>query len=292
MTAVPRPSLTLVGSTSPAPAPALRVAVLGPLVITGTAGDLQPRQAELVVALAVAGPAGLSPDALRGRLGADADHPLGAESLRQLITRTRRRLGSPAVGGEYITFDAAGRYRLDPSVSLDWHEFRALARRGHRDRDPRPLRDALGLLRGDPADGLYWWWLDTLLVDAVRTEVVEAASELACLELEAGDPVSARRAAHAGLAADPAAEHLWRQVMLAEDMAGNRAGVHRAWARCLSAIAEIAPAGEAHPKTTALYRAITAPHGTRPVGLVHPAGPGQHRARMLADRRSDGRAAG
>ena len=40
------------------PAGGLRTAVLGPLAVTGTAAPLQPRHAELVVALALAGPAG------------------------------------------------------------------------------------------------------------------------------------------------------------------------------------------------------------------------------------------
>ena len=42
--------------------------------------------------------------------------------------------------------------------------------------------------------------------------------------------------------------------MRAEHAAGNLNGVREAWNRCLDAISEIAPDGEPHPGTAALYR--------------------------------------
>jgi hypothetical protein len=45
--------------------------------------------------------------------------------------------------------------------------------------------------------------------------------------------------------------------MRAEDAAGNLAGVTEAWRRCLDAIEDIAPGGEPHPDTSALYRQLT-----------------------------------
>jgi DNA-binding SARP family transcriptional activator len=234
----------------------LRVAVLGPLVITGAAAELQPRQAELVAALALASPAGVSAESLRGTLGTDADHPRASDSLRQLITRTRRRLGMTPGDGEYITHGGSGRYALDPAAAVDWDEFRALARQGRASRDPGPLRGAIGLLRGQPLAGCYFWWLDPVLIEAMRAEIVDASALLAGLELEDGDPPAARRAARAGLAADSAAEQLWRLLMLAEDASGNTAGVHSAWHGCLAAIADIAPGGEPHPDTVGLYQEL------------------------------------
>jgi hypothetical protein len=44
------------------------------------------------------------------------------------------------------------------------------------------------------------------------------------------------------------------------------AGVTEAWRRCLDAIEEIAPGGEPHPDTAALYQQLTAqprPHASR-----------------------------
>jgi hypothetical protein len=235
----------------------LRVAVLGPLVIASSADDLQPKQAELVTALALAGPDGLSAEILRGMLGADEDHPKPPESLRQIITRTRGRLGAAPGGGPYIVHAGATRYVLDPSASLDWRDFRSLAEEGRMGRDPRPVRDALSLVRGQPFDGLGYWWLETALIDAVCAEIAGAAGLLSALELGAGNPGGAARAARAGLAVSPAAEQLWRALMRAEDAAANTAGVHQAWHSCLAAIAAVAADGSPHPATTAVYRELT-----------------------------------
>jgi DNA-binding SARP family transcriptional activator len=268
----------------------LSVGLLGPLAICGAAGELQPRQAELVAALALAGAGGLTAEVLRTRLGTDPDHPKDAVLFRQVITRTRRELGTAAGGGEYLIYDkAAARYRLDPAVHVDLDEFRALAGRGRAARDPRPLCGALALLRGRPLDGAYWWWLEVAAVDRLRAEAVDAAVLLARLALEAGDPVTARRAALSGLEVDPASEELWRQVMLAEDTAGSAAGVHRAWAMCRAAVADIALDGEPHPATAGLYRGLTS-RGARQLPSVQ--GPADSRARLLSERRAGERAAG
>jgi DNA-binding SARP family transcriptional activator len=283
------------GGQDPGP---LRIAVLGPLVITGTAAALQPRQAELMVALALAGTTGLTGESLRGMLGADADHPKPPDSLRQIIARTRRRLGPVPGGGGYITHAPGTGYALHPAAGLDWDDFRGLAARGQADRDPRPLREAFELLRGRPLAGLYYWWLDTALIEAMRAAIVDTAALLAVLELEAADPAAARRAARLGLAADAAVEQLWRLLMLAEDAAGNRAGVHGAWRDCLAAISGIAPAGEPHPDTAALYLELISRPGAislghlgaaarRVSGTRAPRGP-----RRPAGRGTYGRAAG
>lgn len=247
----------------PSPAPAdgaaqLRVSVIGPPAVTGTVSDLQPKQAELVCALALAGAPGLSSDTLRTYLGADEDHPKPPDSLRQVITRTRRRLGPAPGGGEYIIHSGGSRYRLHPAAVLDWDEFRRLAARGRDARDPAPLRQALATVRGEPLDGAFWWWLEEAIMENIRAEIVDAAALLAGLEMDAGDPGAAGRAARAGLAADTAAEQLWRAVMRAEHGAGNTAGVHDAWRHCLAVISEIAADGEPHPDTARLYRELTA----------------------------------
>jgi DNA-binding SARP family transcriptional activator len=231
----------------------LDVQILGPLVIAGAAEQLQPKQAELVLALALAAPAGLSNSALCTMLGADPDHPKPTEAIRQIITRTRRRLGRASDGQEQIIHVGNGQYLLHPEASLDWSRFRDLTRSGRAD----DLRAALALVRGEPFTGSYCWWTDIPLIESVRAEIVDAAETLAEFELVAGAPRAAARAARAGLAADPAAEQLWRAVMRAEHAGGNQAGVTEAWRRCLDAIEDIAPGGEPHPDTTALYRQLT-----------------------------------
>jgi DNA-binding SARP family transcriptional activator len=250
------------------PRPAgLGVGVLGPFELAGSAEPLQPKQAELVLALALHSPVGLSNSALCTLLGADADHPRPADSVRQLITRTRRRLGQAADGQEYIIHLGSGIYVLHADVRLDWAEFSALARRGRADRNAGDLHAALELVRGQPFAECYHWWIDIALVETMRAEIVDTADLLAQLELSGGNPHAARRAARIGLSAETAAEQLWRALMRAEFEAGNPAGVTDAWTACLDAITEIAPGGEPHPDTELLFRQLS--RGGQALSLRH-----------------------
>ncbi|HTA10324.1 MAG TPA: bacterial transcriptional activator domain-containing protein, partial [Streptosporangiaceae bacterium] len=237
----------------PVPSQALEVKILGPFTITGSAEPLQPKQAELVLALALAVPAGLSNSALCTMLGADPDHPKPTDAVRQIITRTRRRLGLASDGQEYIIHAGNGQYVLHPEASLDWSLFRGQVALGRAD----DLRAAISLISGQPFTGSYFWWIDIPLIETVRAELVDAAETLAEFELTSGSPRAAAKAARAGLMAEASAEQLWRAVMRAEHAAGNLAGVTEAWRRCLDAIEDIAPDGEPHPDTVALYRQLT-----------------------------------
>ena len=232
----------------------LRVRILGPFMITGAVEQLQPKQAELVLALALAAPAGLSNSALCSILGADPDHPKPSDAVRQIITRTRRRIGPASDGQEYIIHAGSGRYLLHPEASLDWAEFRELVASG----ETQTLREAVSLIGGQPFTGSYFWWIDVPLIETVRAELVDAAETLAEVELAGGSARASARAARAGLLAEPSAEQLWRVLMRAEHAAGSMAGVTEAWRRCLDAIEEIAPEGEPHPETAALYRQLSA----------------------------------
>ncbi len=231
----------------------LDVKILGPFTITGAAEQLQPKQAELVLALALAAPAGLSNSALCSMLGADPDHPKPADAVRQIITRTRRRLGLASDGQEFIVHAGNGQYVLHPDASLDWTRFRELVALGRAD----DLRAAISLINGQPFTGSYFWWIDIPLAETVRAEIVDTAETLAEFELATGSPRAAAKAARAGLMAETSAEQLWRAVMRAEHAAGNLAGVAEAWRRCLDAIEDIAPGGEPHPDTATLYRQLT-----------------------------------
>lgn len=247
--------------------PSLGVNVLGTFEVHGSAEPLQPKQAELVLALALHGPVGLANSALCTMLGADADHPRPADSVRQLITRTRRRLGQAPDGKEYIIHLGNGIYVLHDEVRLDWAVFSALARSGRAERNAGNLRSALELVRGEPFAECFHWWIDVALVETMRAEIVDTADLLAQLEFGAGDARAARRAARIGLSAETAAEQLWRALMRAEHAAGNPAGVAQAWSACLDAITEIAPGGEPHPDTERLYRELSG--GAQQLSLRH-----------------------
>jgi DNA-binding SARP family transcriptional activator len=232
----------------------LEVRILGPFVVTGAVEQLQPKQAELVLALALAAPGGLSNSGLCSMLGADPDHPKPSDAVRQIITRTRRRLGRASDGREYIIHSGNGNYLLHPDAWLDWTEFRRLISEGRAE----DMRAALALVRGEPFTGSFHWWVDIPLMETVRAEIVDAALALGEFELSTSVPRAAARAARAGLAAETSAEQLWRLLMMAEHAAGNTAGVAEAWRRCLDAIEDVAPGGEPHPETEALYRQLTA----------------------------------
>ena len=238
------------------PAGSLRIGILGSFTINGASSALLPAQSQLILALALNGTVGLSNPQLGYLLGADPDHPKPSDSLRQLIARTRRQLGRPPGGAEWIVHLGSGQYALHPEACFDWTDFSALAERGLAARNPADLREALMLVRGQPFTGCYHWWLDLAFVETVRAQIVDTAEMLAALELASGDPSASARAARAGLAGDVTAEQLWRALMRAEHVAGNRSGVREAWNHCLGAIADIAPAGEPHPDTAALYQEL------------------------------------
>jgi len=243
-------------------APSLRIGVLGTFTVNGAPAALQPAQSQLVLALALNGRDGLSNAQLCYLLGADPDHPKPTDSLRQLIVRTRRQLGRTGDGREWIEHLGAGQYALHQDATFDWAEFEELSQRGLAGRDPHALRQALTLIRGKPFTGCYHWWLDLAFTETVRAQIVDAAVLLAELELAAVDPSAAARAARTGLAADVAAEQLWRALMRAEHAAGNLAGVREAWSRCLDTMTDIAADGEPHPDTAALYQELIG--GDRP----------------------------
>jgi len=257
---IPGPRQAAAGPPAPAavpvPAGMLRIGILGSFTINGAAGALLPAQSQLILALALNGAVGLSNPQLGYLLGADPDHPKPSDSLRQLIARTRRQLGPAPGGAEWIVHLGGGQYSLHPDARLDWADFSALAERGLAARDRGDLREALALVRGQPFSDCYHWWLDLAFVETVRAQIVDVAEMLAALELEANDASASARAARAGLAGDVAAEQLWRALMRAEHVAGNLSGVREAWNHCLGVIADIAPGGEPHPDTAALYQEL------------------------------------
>ncbi|MEN3541251.1 BTAD domain-containing putative transcriptional regulator [Microbispora sp. ZYX-F-249] len=234
---------------------AVQVSILGPLEITGTVADLQPKMAELVLALTLAGPTGLRNIQLAAMMGPDPDTPKPSDQLRQLITRTRGKLGKAPDGQARILCDSAYVYRTH-AITLDWTRFQELADCGAKRNSTTDLWEALALVRGPVLDGCYHWWLETPVIENIRAEIVDAADLLAELELYAGRPDRSARAARQGLASDPYPEQLWRALIRAEYEAGNMSRVHEAWKACLKAVAEVSADGDPHPETAALYRRL------------------------------------
>jgi DNA-binding SARP family transcriptional activator len=241
-----------------APSPALFIGVLGTFTINGAPAALKPAQGQLLLSLALKGDEGMSSARMCDLLGPDPDHPKPGDSLRQLITRTRRQLGRPSDGREWIEHRGGGWYALHPDARFDWADFEELSERGTRESDRASLSGALALVRGEPFRDCYWWWLDQAFLRAVGTQIVQTALTLAELELAAGDGPASAHAARVGLGIDPADERLWRALMRAEHEAGRPAGVQDAWNACLAVVADIALDGQPHQDTAALHRELTA----------------------------------
>ncbi|MEO3861333.1 bacterial transcriptional activator domain-containing protein [Acrocarpospora sp. B8E8] len=236
----------------------LQIRILGPLEILGAHLELLPKQAELVLLLALHEPYGLRNSQLATYLGPDEDTPKPPDSLRQHLSRTRQRLGTAPDGQQRIRHIGNGLYRLH-DATLDWARFQHLATLGRtHPTDGIPhLRDALTLIRGQAFTGCYHWWLQPSLLETIRAEIVDTAAVLADLELCTGNPAAAARAARCGLTADPSAEQLWRALMRAEHAAGNLATLHQTWKQCLRQISDISLDGRPHPDTIHLFHQLT-----------------------------------
>jgi DNA-binding SARP family transcriptional activator len=242
-----------------APAPALRIGVLGPLTVNGRPAGLLPAQSQLLVALALADD-GVANRRLCELLGPEPGRARPSDSLRQLIVRTRRQLGRAADGREWIEHTGHGRYALHGDARFDWSEFDALTVQGIAAHDTDQLRRAMTMVRGEPFADCWYWWLDLALVECVRQRIVTAAMTLAERELDGHSPAAAARSARAGLAADCGSEQLWQLLMRAEHAAGNLSAVREAWNRCLTAVAEVAAGQRPEPRTEMLFRALMS-HG-------------------------------
>lgn len=241
-----------------APSSALFIGVLGTFTINGAPAALKPAQGQLLLSLALNGDEGLSSARMCYLLSADPDHVKPGDSLRQLITRTRRQLGRSSDGREWIEHRGGGWYALHPDTRFDWADFEELSERGTRESDRALLSGALALVRGEPFRDCDWWWLDQAFLRAVGAQIAETALTLAELELAAGDGRASAHAARVGLGIDPADERLWRALMRAEHEAGRPAGVQDAWNACLAVLADIALDGRPHQDTAALHRELTA----------------------------------
>jgi DNA-binding SARP family transcriptional activator len=241
-----------------APSSSLLIGVLGTFTINGAPAALKPAQGQLLLSLALNGDEGMPSARMCDLLGPDPDHPKPGDSVRQLITRTRRQLGRAGDGREWIEHRGGGWYALHPDTRFDWTDFEDLSERGTRESDRALLSGALALVRGEPFRDCDWWWLDQAFLRAVGVQIAETALTLAELELAAGDGQASAHAARVGLGIDPADERLWRALMRAEHEAGRPTGVQDAWNACLAVLADIALDGQPHQDTAALHRELTA----------------------------------
>ncbi|WP_426592622.1 LysM peptidoglycan-binding domain-containing protein [Cellulomonas sp. McL0617] len=170
------------------------IRVLGPIEIDGLPpgiGTLSPRMTELLVYLALHGPA----------TGADLDDTLwngariSAGTRNALVYRTRRHVGVDVL--PLLAED--GLYRLGPGATTDWREFQHLL--GNEHAEPELLGEALDLVRDRPFRGISgaeYAWAD-YDIQQMTSAIADAATVLARIQHDAGRDREALSTAMRGL---------------------------------------------------------------------------------------------
>ncbi|MGZ4736238.1 MAG: BTAD domain-containing putative transcriptional regulator [Acidimicrobiia bacterium] len=239
----------------------LEVRVLGPVEVTGAAQPFaRHRHLEITVYLAMH-PEGVSDERLKTALWPD-QAPKTA-TFNTAISTTRSHLGRDANGDPHFTHFAAAnrRYRLGGRATSDYARFATRvehARRAGTEDAIADLRSALDLVRGQPfaeVHGFEWAWSEGFVAN-IETAVANVAHDLAQRYLELGDPDGAIWAAMQGLVGAPADEILYRDRMLACDLAGNPAGVQTVMRELQHAVEAVEPWDGIHPETIALYERL------------------------------------
>ena len=186
----------------------------------------------------------------------DVQHD-GLDSPQPTRARERRDAALPA-----LVAATGGVYQLGPLVTTDLARFEARVAHASRCAPSvaiETLRSALELVRGKPFEGArgYEWAFSESLIANIEAKIADAAHQLATLYLDAGNPQEAIDAAMRGLVAAPADEILYRDRMLACDLAGNPAGVESVMDELCEVVEALEPYDELHPETLALYERIS-----------------------------------
>jgi DNA-binding SARP family transcriptional activator len=249
------------GSGTTSSSPATKIAVLGPLTITGSRKHgrrMRGPTRELLAYLA------LHPG------GAHRDQIIDALWPEQPPEQARNRLWRAAADarhhlGETILSRENEHYQLDRSqVSIDLDQLEVmLAELADRDdEDALPLLEqALGLFGGEPLVGtdLPWAENEQRRLHAIQLELIERAGKA---QLAAGTPTHALAHAENGLAQEPYNEKLARLAMQAEAELGLRTAVVSRYERLRQLLDEqlgLAP----HRDTRLLYRELLAQDDNR-----------------------------
>jgi LysM repeat protein len=233
--------------------------VLGDVEIVGGLRPLARRETELAALLATHRE-GLTEQQVKAALW--PDQIPAPSTWAQRVSETRKALGKTRAGERLFPYLSRGsRYRVSPLVATDLER---LADRLDHARHQAPvdaiatLTEALDLVRGPPfrADLGYSWAHSEGLASRAELIVADAAHLLAELSLDAGDAGGALHAVARGLRAAPTNERLFRDRMLAHDLAGDPAGVNTAMGELLAAIESDDPFADVHPETIALYERL------------------------------------
>lgn len=146
-----------------------------------------------------------------------------AETTRRSnVSRLRSWLGTAPDGLRYLPDAYSGRVSLDPRVTSDWDQFRAMLSGGVNMSSDAALAAALRMVRGEPLGSFafQWVWAEQLKADMVGM-IVDAACVLADRSLDRGDAAAALWAVRRGRTAAPADDALAAREILALALAGR-----------------------------------------------------------------------
>jgi DNA-binding SARP family transcriptional activator len=248
--------------------PEVEVAVLGPVEVRGAVRPfLRSSARELVVYLA------FHRQGVRSDVWSTAlwtDRRIAPSTLHSTASVARRTLGASKSGTDHLP--RRGRLlRLEDTVGSDVERFEQAAA----DPDPNRWHEALGLVRGRLFDGLLlcdWAVLDGTQAQ-VEAMVVETALKGARYFLRLGCGEEAEWMIRRALRVCPYDERLYRALLWAAEVMGNRVGLRTAMEELLCVAAEGTPPrwrgspgpsgrldhAAIHPKTLALFSELA--HG-------------------------------
>jgi DNA-binding SARP family transcriptional activator len=251
--------------TAADPLPEIDVAVLGPLEIRGAAQPFRRSAArELVVYLAFHRQ-GVRTDVWAAALW--TDRRIAPSTLHSTSSVARRSLGRSESGTDHLP-RRGPLLRLESSVGTDVERFA----RASATPDPQRWMDALGLVRGRLFDGLGL--CDWAVLDGTQAEtesmVVDTALKAAAHFLRRGRGEEAAWAIRRGLRVSPYDERLYRALLRATEVMGNRVGLRTAMEELLRVAADgdplcrsggpgtLSESGHSflHPQTVTLFREL------------------------------------
>ena len=199
------------------PAPAVAsVRLLGPVLVVAP-GPLDEAARALLTEVVIA--AALHRDGLHEAVLRSLVWPRGVqdEVVAATLGQVQVWLGTDALGVPRLRRAQDGRYRLSDEVHCDVDALRTAAARARGDSELAVLQAGLAMVDGEafsatPA-GRYRWLVYPSTAAQTRVVVTAVARRAAALSAGAGDPASAVIAVRLGIAAVPAAEALWRDLL-------------------------------------------------------------------------------
>ncbi|MEW1639822.1 LysM peptidoglycan-binding domain-containing protein [Streptomyces sp. NPDC093801] len=211
----------------------VRIDMLGPLRITGTAASAHGPRTAAVAALLHLRP-GRGTDYLCQAM--DPVNPWSTRTLHSRLSELRNVLGLTSDGQPLLPRpkNSSG-YVLHPSVTSDWAEFKTLAARGLAagpGAGTADLEAGMALVRGRPFEGRTLPWADPVIQEML-SRITDTAHTLARWHTDGDTPDldAARRTVLQALEVEETSEVLYRDLLHLEVAAGNHAAVRKVIAR-------------------------------------------------------------